>query len=104
MVSRDAYCSLMTEVGRYVAPRPFMHSTWAATIKELGGVVKDVVIDKASDGGRWFDGKVRILKDGRLVNIDARASDAYILAVITGVPIFAVERVLETFVPGGGGL
>jgi bifunctional DNase/RNase len=94
IISTDAYHSLFAATGCYAPPRPFVHSAWVATIKELGGVVKDVIIDKESDEERWFDGRVRILKNECLVNIDVRASDAYILAVIAGVPIFAVERIL----------
>jgi len=103
MVSRDAYCGLMTEVRRDTAPRPFTHAGWAATITQLGGVVQDVVVDKAGDADQWFDAKVRIRKDDRLVSVDVRPSDAYILAVITGVPILAVEKGMEKFFSGRGG-
>ena len=102
MVTRDAYCALMTEIAPYVPPRPFAHTAWAATIRELGGVVQDVV-DRVSDADEWFNGRVRIRKDGGLISVDVRSSDAYILAVISGVPIFLVEEDMHRVFAGKGG-
>ena len=97
MVSRDAYDALMAHVTRFAAPRPLMHAAWIATVRELGGVVQDVFVDRHNEADGWFDARVRIMKDSRLVSVRVRASDAYILAVIGGVPIFALEREIERF-------
>jgi bifunctional DNase/RNase len=98
-----AWWALMAQIKEEAAPRPRTHAAWAATIADLGGQLQDVVLDR-HEGEDWWTAKLRIVKDGRLVTLDVRASDAYILAVINRAPIFVVERALERFADRGEGV
>ena len=74
--------------------RPVTHEAWAATIKELGGDLQDVVVEKLNEADNWFDTQLRIVHNERLLGMTVRASDGYVLAAAFGVPIFAAERLL----------
>ena len=51
---------------------------------------------------RTFFAKLVVRKDGTLVDIDSRPSDAIALAVQMQVPIFVAPSVLEDVTPGTG--
>lgn len=75
------------------APRPLTHDLLANTIEMLGGELQDVFINELRDG--TYFARVRIRRDGELVEVDARPSDAIALAVTVDVPIYAAEDVIE---------
>jgi bifunctional DNase/RNase len=79
-------------------PRPLTHDAWAATIATLGGEVQDVLIGDLRD--YTYFAEVRIRRDGRLVSIDVRPSDAFVLAVKCGVAILIPERLLAAVCGG----
>ena len=49
------------------------------------------------EGEDWWSARARIVTDGRLLSVEVRPSDAFILAVIHEVRIFVVEGALERF-------
>jgi bifunctional DNase/RNase len=100
MVDGWAWWSLMAQIKHQMAPYPHTHAAWVTTIKELGGELQDVFIDKVSEKNWWL-GKLHINKDGQLVSIDVRACDAYVIAVNCGVPIYVSEKALEMFADRG---
>lgn len=75
--------------------RPMTHDLLASTIDALGGTLERVEIVDVRDT-TFFANLVLSTAAGRRVDLDARPSDAIALAVRTGVPIYASERVIET--------
>ena len=72
--------------------RPQTHDLLANTIRELGGDLKEVIINDLREG--TFYAELVVLQNGREIKIDARPSDAIALVVAEGIPIFVEEHVL----------
>ena len=85
-----------TSIGRRVrgeaSPRPLTHDLIAAVVDHLGGEVQDIVISDLKD--HTYYAKLRIRRDGEVVEVDCRPSDAIAVAVTAGVPIYVNEDVL----------
>jgi bifunctional DNase/RNase len=73
-------------------PRPLTHDLIAATIEMLGAELQDVLISELVD--HTYYAKLRIRKDGEIVEVDSRPSDAIAVAVTAKVPIYVNEDVL----------
>ena len=102
MVDTCAWSALLAQVEKREAPMPPTHAGWAATISELGGDLRDVVVDEPARPGQHYEATLRIRKGDRPLSVRVRPSDAYVLAALLGVPIFATEGLLESFTDGGG--
>lgn len=74
------------------SPRPLTHDLIAAVVDQLGGEIQDIVISDLQE--HTYFAKLRIRRDGELVEVDCRPSDAVALAVTTRVPIYVNEDVL----------
>ncbi len=74
------------------SPRPLTHDLLANTIDQLGGDLQDIFISELRE--HTYFAKLRIRKDGELIDVDCRPSDAIALAVTAQVPIFVAEDVL----------
>ena len=76
-------------------PRPLTHDLMRTLIEELDGDVQDVLITALND--HTYFAQIRIRKDGELVELDARPSDALALAVQyePHLPIFVSEDIVE---------
>ncbi len=77
------------------APRPLTHDLIVGTIRQLGAEPDSVVVSDLRDG--TYFAELRVQKDGELVGIDARPSDAIAVAVSCEppLPIFVAEQVLD---------
>lgn len=75
------------------SPRPLTHDLVAMVIENLGGELQDIFISELKD--HTYFAKLRIRKDGELVEVDCRPSDAIALAVTAKVPIYVSEEVLS---------
>ena len=73
-------------------PRPQTHDLLASTIRQLGGRLKEIVINDLREG--TFYATLVIDQDGQEVEIDSRPSDAIALGIAEEVPIFVAEHVL----------
>ena len=73
--------------------RPMTYEFTAALVRSLGGEVREVRLDRIVDGAYAATVKVEGPKGTQLV--DARASDALNLAVLTGAPVLVAPQVLE---------
>lgn len=73
-------------------PRPLTHDLINNVIEQLGGEVQDIVINDLRE--HTYFAKIRVRRDGELIEIDARPSDAVALAVTARVPIYVAEDVL----------
>ena len=74
--------------------RPMTHDLLASTIKALGAKVSHVVVSDV-DGTTFFAQVALRTDSGRIIQVDARPSDAIALAVRVDAPLFAEESVLE---------
>src|SRR5881392_1237692 len=73
--------------------RPLTHDLLASVIENLGGKLEKIEINNLEDA--TFFAKLHIRRDGKLIEIDSRPSDAIALGVATDVPIFVAEHVLN---------
>ena len=74
-------------------PRPLTHDLINNVIDLLGGDLQDVFISELRE--HTYYAKIRVRRDGELIEIDARPSDAVALAVSAKVPIYVAEDVLQ---------
>ena len=75
------------------SPRPRTHDLLASMLNTLGGEVRKVVVKDLRD--QTFYAVIHVEQDDRLVEIDARPSDAIALALRTDSPVFVDRSVLE---------
>ena len=75
--------------------RPLTHDLLKNAIEELGGEVQDIVINNLVD--HTYYAVIRIRKDGDLLEVDSRPSDAIALSVHFDpmLPIYVEDSVLE---------
>ncbi len=73
--------------------RPLTHDLLDAILRELGGSLVRVQIDDIKDN--TFLGAVFVRTPTRVVELDARPSDAIALALGNRAPIFVARRVIE---------
>lgn len=81
-------------------PRPLTHDLMVNLLGELGGVLRRVDIHRLPSGP--FAGKLTIeTVFGKIIEVDARSSDAIAIAIRAGAPIFTTRALLEKdgFVP-----
>lgn len=85
--------SINRRVKGEVSPRPLTHDLITAVIDQLGGDFQDIYINELAE--HTYFAKLRIKKEGEMIEIDCRPSDAIALAVTANVPIYVAEDVLE---------
>ena len=74
-------------------PRPLTHDLLASVIDQLGGAIERIEINNLQD--HTFYARIHIRRDGQVVKVDSRPSDAIALGVATSVPIYVAEHVLD---------
>ena len=74
-------------------PRPLTHDLLRTIITQMGGKVMKVVISELRQ--TTFYARIHIEMGMRVIEIDARPSDAIALAVRVKCPIYAAEAVLD---------
>ena len=74
------------------SPRPLTHDLITSVVEQMGGEIQDIVISDLKE--HTYFAQLRVRKDGELVNVDCRPSDAIALAVAARVPIYVSEDVL----------
>jgi bifunctional DNase/RNase len=87
--------SIDRRVKHHQTPRPLTHDLLVAAVEMLGGEFQDVVISELKE--HTYYAVIRVLKDGEIIEIDARPSDAIAVAVTCepNLPIYVSEDVLE---------
>jgi bifunctional DNase/RNase len=85
--------SIDRRVKNMPSPRPLTHDLVASVIDHMGGELQDIFISELKE--HTYFAKLRIRKDGELVEVDCRPSDAIALAVTAKVPIYVAEDVLS---------
>jgi len=74
-------------------PRPQTHELLADVIQQLGYTLEKVLISDLQN--HTFYARLHLSNGEKLVDIDARPSDALALGVATEVPIYVEDHVLE---------
>ena len=79
----------------YNPPRPLTHDLIVSIAEQLGAEFDSVVINELRE--HTYFAKLRLKKDGEIIEVDARPSDASAIAVTFSphLPIFVSEEVLE---------
>jgi bifunctional DNase/RNase len=79
----------------FSSPRPLTHDLLVSVAENLGGELQDVVISELKD--HTYFARLRIKRDGELIEIDSRPSDAIAVAVTCDppLPIYVSEDVLN---------
>ena len=87
--------SIDRRVKGWAAPRPLTHDLIVSVVENLGAEFQDVVITELKD--HTYFARLRVRRDGELLEIDARPSDAIAVAVTCNpaLPIFVAEEVLN---------
>ncbi|MEZ5039271.1 MAG: bifunctional nuclease family protein [Saprospiraceae bacterium] len=73
--------------------RPLTHDLFKNTLETFNISLKEVIINNLLDG--IFYARLICLKDGELIEVDSRTSDALALAVRFKCPIFTYEFILD---------
>ena len=76
-----------------VSARPLTHDLLASVIEQLGGTLDRIEINNLQD--HTFFARIHIRRDGQVLKIDSRPSDAIALGVATMVPSYVAEHVLD---------
>lgn len=74
-------------------PRPMTHDLVVNAIDQLGGDLQDIFINDLRE--HTYYAQLRVRKEGEIVAVDCRPSDAIAVAVTAKVPIYVAEDVLE---------
>ena len=74
-------------------PRPLTHDLLARIIESLDGELTRIVISDLKD--HTFYATLMIRRNGEMISVDARPSDAIALGVMNNTPIFVEEEVLK---------
>lgn len=87
--------SINRHVKGETSPRPLTHDLLRNAIEQLGGEVQDILITNLED--HTYFASIRVRKDGELIEIDSRPSDAIAVAVQfkPHLPIYVDDSVLE---------
>jgi bifunctional DNase/RNase len=89
--------AIALQLENVTTPRPMTHDLLKNTIAELDARVTRVVINDLRDSTFFAQIRVLINREGgdRMLELDARPSDAIALALRTDAPIFVTQSVLE---------
>jgi bifunctional DNase/RNase len=87
--------SIDRKVKRHPSPRPLTHDLLVKAIEDMGGELDSVVITDLREG--TYFSELRVKRDGEIISIDSRPSDAIAVAMTCDppLPIYVAEDVLE---------
>jgi bifunctional DNase/RNase len=87
--------SIDRRVKGYETPRPLTHDLVVSVVERMDGELDSVVISELREGTYYAE--LRVRREGELIEIDARPSDAIAVAVTCEppLPIYVSEDVLE---------
>jgi uncharacterized protein len=77
----------------HATARPMTHDLLASVIQQMGGTIEKIEINDLVD--HTFFALIHIRRNGEVLQVDSRPSDAIALGIATTVPIFVAEHVLE---------
>jgi uncharacterized protein len=86
--------AIALEIEKVAMPRPMTHDLIKNVLLGLNASVQKVVVNDLRDD--TFFALIWVERDGELISIDSRPSDALALALRTDCPIFVEETVLKS--------
>jgi bifunctional DNase/RNase len=86
--------AIALEIERVTTPRPLTHDLIKNVLTGLETVVHKVVVTELKED--TFYAVIWLERDGRVISIDSRPSDALALALRVDCPIFVEDEVLKT--------
>ena len=84
---------IVIEQNRIALKRPFAHDLLIQLCEKTDSVIEKAVIDGYKDG--IFYVHIHLLRNGELLLLDSRVSDAVVVALKVGAPIFARSSILN---------
>ena len=84
--------AIATELAAMEFTRPLTHDLLCAVMKQLGGNLQKIVINRVEDSTYYAE--LLVLKDGELISLDARPSDSIAIALRSDTQMFAQEELL----------
>jgi bifunctional DNase/RNase len=85
--------AIAVEIEKVAPQRPTTHDLIKNVVRELGAAVRRIVITDLIDN--TFFAVVEMIKDGEVLLIDSRPSDAIALALRVDCPIYVNEQVIN---------
>ena len=87
--------SIDRRVRQYSPPRPLTHDLVLNVADAMGAEIDSVVISELRD--QTYFAQLRLRRDGEIIDVDSRPSDAIAVAVIADppLPIYVDEEVLD---------
>ena len=86
--------AIALEIEKIATPRPMTHDLLKNVLHGLNCSVNKVVVNQLIDD--TFYAIIWLERDGRLISVDSRPSDALALALRTDSPIFVEEEVIKS--------
>ena len=86
--------AIALEIEKVSTPRPMTHDLIKTLLLGLGTGIRKVVVSELKDD--TFYAVIWLDKDGELISVDSRPSDALALALRLDCPIYVDESVLKT--------
>jgi hypothetical protein len=86
--------AIALEIEKVTTPRPMTHDLVKNVLFGLDASLRKVVVSELKDD--TFYAVIWVEKDGELISIDSRPSDALALALRLDCPIYVEEQVLRT--------
>lgn len=93
-LTQRATDSILLAKDERVAPRPHIHDTTKRLINALDGTIKRIIISGYSN--EIYYSYIRLSKNGKSIDIDAKPSDAICLALRTKAPIYVEKDVVKS--------
>ncbi len=75
-------------------PRPMTHDLFKSTLETIGVELREVIINNLQEG--IFYARLVLDRDGEIIEVDSRTSDALALAMRFECPVYTYEFILET--------
>ena len=86
--------AIALEIEKVSTPRPMTHDLIKTLLTGLQADVRKVVVSELRDD--TFFAMIWLEKDGELISVDSRPSDALAIALRTDCPIYVEEQVIRT--------
>ena len=85
--------AIALEIEKVTTPRPMTHDLIKVVLMGLDTSIRKVVVNELKDD--TFYAMIWLEREGRLISVDSRPSDAFALALRIDCPIFVEEAVLK---------
>jgi bifunctional DNase/RNase len=86
--------AIALEIEKVSTPRPMTHDLMKSVLLGLNAYVRKVVVSELKDD--TFYALIWLERDGEMITVDSRPSDALALALRTDCPIFVDDSVLKS--------